>query len=96
MTYWRVYLNGGNFWLKVEGEPKRLGFYTTRYVEADNAGAAEKVAVQMLREEEKLQGVLNDPSDPPMIYAEDVSEVELGESIMPHVGYTFYLEEDDS
>ena len=38
-------LNGANFWLKLGDEPKRMGFFATRCVEAENPEAAELAAV---------------------------------------------------
>lgn len=96
MAEWRVLLNGRNFLLEFEGEPKRLGFYTTRFVEAQNPEAAEMAAVQMVREDSTLQQVLNDPSDSPMIYAEEVTEATRQNSEYPNTGYTFYEEKNDS
>ena len=85
-----------NFWLKLEGEPQRLGFYTTRFVEARNSEAAEATAVQVVREDPKLQRTLNDRSDPPMIFAEEVSEVVERDPEYPNTGYTFFPEENDA
>jgi hypothetical protein len=96
MTEWRVFLNGQNFWLQSEGVPKRFGFYTTRFVEAQDPDAAETAAVQMLREDVTLQHVLNDRSDPPMIYAEEITEAVKRDPEYGNTGYSFYPEEDDS
>lgn len=96
MAEWRVLLNGQNFLLESDGEPKRLGFYTTRFVEAQASEVAELAAVQMVREDSIFQRVLNDPSDPPMIYAEEITEAVRRDPEYPNTGYSFYDEEKDS
>jgi hypothetical protein len=61
----------------MDGETKRCGFYTTRYVEAGNRDQAEQRAVDVFRDEGRLRGlVLNDPSDPPMLFADEIGEID--------------------
>ncbi|MPZ10368.1 MAG: hypothetical protein GEU89_09185 [Kiloniellaceae bacterium] len=61
----------------MDGETKRCGFYTTRYVEAADRDAAEQRAVDAFRDEGRLRGlVVNDPSDPPMLFADEIDEIE--------------------
>jgi hypothetical protein len=91
-----VVLNGQNFLLRVEGEVCRMGFYTTRFVEADDERAAEVAAVDLIRADPKLQVVTNDRSDPPMIYADEVVEVAGPDPEYPNAGYAFYSEEGDA
>ena len=68
--------------MKVDGAARRLGFYTTRFLEAPDEGAAELQAIESLRRNERLRsGVLNDPSDPPMLFAEEIEEIPTSESI---------------
>jgi hypothetical protein len=45
MKKFKVKLHGKNFFLNLDGEPKKLGFYTTRFVKAANPEEAEKIAV---------------------------------------------------
>ncbi len=80
--------------MKVDGQPKRMGFYTTRFVEADTPEEAESQAVQLVREDSKLrEAVHNEKSDPPMIYLEEIGILESFEGInLPGTGYTFYEE----
>lgn len=95
-SYWRVMLNGENFWIRVEDQPKRLGFFTTRLVRAASADEAESIAVQMIREDPDFLRPLNDVNDPPMIYMEEIVEVDVDEYNGPTDGYTFYDENDDA
>jgi hypothetical protein len=94
MTWYRVFLNGQNLWLQLDSSPKRLGFYTTRFVEANDAEHAELVAVKLLREEGKLSA-LNDRGDPPRVFVERVEEVELADVPAVVPGFTFYPDDRD-
>lgn len=92
-TY-EVEINGRNFLLEVDGVAKRLGFYVLRYVDAKSPQEAAQAAVQAVREHESLASLLNDRSDPPMIFAEDV--IELSEVPDPdeiELGLSFYSED---
>ena len=81
MRKFRVFLRGENFFLNTDGEVKR-GFYTTRYVEAADRDTAEQRAVGAFRDEGRLRGlVLNDPSDPPMLFADEIDEIETFDGI---------------
>lgn len=94
MNKYRVFLNGRNFWMKVDRQPKRMGFYTTRFVEADLPEEAESLAVQLIRKDTKLQKVVhNKKSDPPMIYLEGIALLKSFKGIkLPGTGYVFYEE----
>ena len=97
MKKFRVLLRGENFLLKSEESVKRLGFYTTRFVEAPDKDGAEKCAVESIRKDDRLQEcVLNDQSDPPMLFAEEIDEISSFETGKDQSlgGYTFY--DDDA
>jgi hypothetical protein len=92
--YFSVLLNGENFWLDVEGAPTRMGFFTRRYVVAENEEEAENLAVKMLREDPKFESILNDKSDPPMIFCEGVENVQpFDPGTVVQTGYAFYKQE---
>ena len=94
MAEWRVYINGQNFWLEWEGEPRKLGFYTTRFVEAGNEEEAELAAVQLIRDDSKLKGVLNEKRDPPLIHVENIEESHDRDPEYPNTGFVFYEEKE--
>ena len=97
MPTYEVELNGRNFWLEVDGVPRRVGFYALRYVDATSPQEAAQAAVQATWKDESLANVLNDCSDPPKIYAEDI--IELSEVPQPNeieLGLSFYSEDDES
>src|SRR5262249_3495130 len=93
---YKVFLNGRNFWTHEDGQPKLMGIYTTRFVEADTPEMAEDAAVQLIREDGKLRkAVINDKSYPPMIYAEEIVMLETFDGIkLPGTGSVF--NEDES
>ena len=72
MAVYRVLINGSNFWLTVDGKPTRMGFYLTRFVHAESDEQAEEAAIRALRDHPKLQTLHNDPSDHPVIRAEEL------------------------
>jgi hypothetical protein len=73
MRKYRVVLNGANFLLQIGDSPERHGFYTTRYLEAENPEAAELVALELVRTDEKLRGsTMNERTDSPMIYLDEI------------------------
>ena len=77
---------------------EKMGFYTTQYVEAENQGIAERKAVELIQNDEKLnQVVLNDPDNPPVLSAEKVLKLDSFEGVNHHgAGYSFYRYADDT
>ena len=75
----------------------KLGFMTTRLVESRDEAQAELDAVQLIREDPKLAGVLNDRADPPMIYCEGIEQIErFDPASVVQLGFTFYPEDSQS
>ena len=90
---YRVFVNGQNYWLHIDGRLQKTGFYTTRFVEAQDAKEAEDIAVELVRNDSKLMvGLFNEQGDPPMLYAEEAEEVD---ALEPAHGYAFYSKEED-
>ena len=92
---YRVLVRGENFLLNLDGKNQKLGFYTTRFVEAPNEEEAEERAFAMLRNDPKLQkGVLNEKSDVPVMFAEEIVELGSFDGLkMPGTGFAFYPQE---
>jgi hypothetical protein len=90
-------LRGENFKVAMEGSAK-LGFFTTRFVEAATPDAAERIAVDMVRQDVHLHHVVrNAPADPPMIYLEDLAEIPSFDGYpVPGAGYSWFPDEVDS
>ena len=73
-----------------------MAWLTSRYVAATNAEEAELAAVQLIRADSTFGDLLNDPDDDPMIFAEEIVELEPnpdGIDSYGNSGYSFY--EDD-
>ena len=95
MKNFRVFVRGQNFLINLDDRDQKVGFYTTRYVEAPNEEAAEYAVMDMLRGDPKLaKGVLNDKSDPPVMFAEEVEEIDSFAGVkIP--GFAFYPDEKE-
>ena len=72
---YRVMVEGANFLISLDDEPTKLGFFTTRYVEAQDAREAEAKAMDMLRVE-LSELVQNDMADSPVMFLEDITELD--------------------
>lgn len=94
MSKYLVLINGGNFLLNFDGQLRKLGFYAARVVDAQNPEEAELAAVDLVREDSGLQGnVLNEPDDPPMLYAEEIKEIEESDAQKNiNTGFSWYTE----
>ena len=89
MKKYRVMLNGQHFYIEMDGKLEKVGFYTTRWVEAENPEEAELKAVALVRQDHSLNiSVRNERDNPPMIYLDTMSEVDSFDG--PGGGYSFY------
>lgn len=97
MKKYKVFVNGQNFLLNLDGESKKVGFYATRFVEADNEDEAEGKVIGIFQSESQLRdNILNDNSDNPMMYVESVSEVKSFDDVgRTDAGYSFYYENNE-
>ncbi|MFQ5464548.1 MAG: hypothetical protein ACE5EI_01335 [Thermodesulfobacteriota bacterium] len=93
MRKFEVCIRGRNFLIKRDGKVKRTGFYSARFVEADDMSVAVGLAMDSLRDA-LADVVVNDPSDPPVMNVEDVEEVYffeenmlIGERVVPGNGF---------
>ena len=86
-------VQGVNFLLEMDNELGKFGFYTTRFVRAANVSEAENLAVEMLRIELR-KSARNDQSDSPVIFVEEVEELESFEGLNPPgTGVVWYPDE---
>ena len=93
MNIYRVLVHGKNFLMTIDKKATKLGFYTTRFVEAANELEAETVTMSILRQDEYLRGaVLNTTDDPPMMYVEETEKVSI---LKKAQGFTFYSGEEE-
>jgi hypothetical protein len=96
MNKYRILIEGKNFIINIEGKNNKLGFITTRWVEARTEAEAEKSAIELIRNDPQLKDtVLNKKDDQPMLYAEEIVEIKSFEGVNPPgAGYGFYPQED--
>lgn len=73
----------------------RHGFFTTRFIEAEDRSTAGKIAVDLIKKE--LTGtLLNDQFNAPTMRVDEVTEVlSFGDNLVPGKGFTWYPECED-
>ncbi len=97
MAHYRVPVNGRNFWLRYDTGPKCLSFYTVRFMEAATEIEAESAAVELVKRDPKLAGlVLNESTDPPMIHVGEIDQVEAEQVPEIAPGFSFYPASQDA
>jgi hypothetical protein len=79
-----VYLDRGNV--------QRMGFFTTRWIEAFSEEGAANMAIDLVKQELRaVSGMRNDPSDPPIYTVEKIQEIDSFEGFnAPGRGFSFY------
>lgn len=84
-------LRGENFLIRTESEIENLGFMTTRRVTADSVEEAEVNAVDLIRNDPALIGVMADQDEslPPKIFAEEIYPCKWWKKTGGK-GYTFF------
>ncbi|HPA14550.1 MAG TPA: hypothetical protein PKV75_04660 [Desulfobacterales bacterium] len=93
MQKYKVIIEGNNFAIRLNDKVGKHGFFTTRFVEAKDSKNAETLTMNLIRDELKLT-VLNDSSDPPVMYVEEVHEIDdFGDNMVPGSGFTWFKEE---
>jgi hypothetical protein len=97
MKKYKVTLDGQNFEIEFDGKVQRLGFFTTRWVEAVDSKEAELKAVELVKNDELLaKSICNKKDNPPMIYLSELLEMDSFDNInVPGGGYSFYPDKDN-
>ncbi len=95
MKKYKVLVQGENFLINLDGKEQKLGFYTTAFVEARNEEEAEEGAIGLLRDDQEFrQSVLNEKSDSPMMFVDEIQELQSFEGLnLPRTGLSFFPEE---
>jgi hypothetical protein len=93
MKKFEIMIEGKNFLIRIDDEIRRVGFFTTRFVEANNAAAAEGRALDLVRDELRDR-VLNERTNPPMMFIKRMDEVSsFGDRSVPGKGFSWYPED---
>ena len=97
MTTYLVHLTGQNFLVAGDEGPKKKRFRATRLVEAEKPRRAETLARNLILSDPRLQApLLNEASDPPIIYIESVSEISATAYDAQNRANSFYWEDEDN
>lgn len=82
---------GENFLATIDEKKAKYGFFTYRVVEAEDPNAAEKDAMKLLREDEKLRGITeNTPDDPPTMRVDETYEIDKREDFDDAAGFIWF------
>jgi len=98
MKRFKVKLHGKNFFLNLDGEPRKLGFYATRFVKAENPEEAEKIAVILTHQNPNLRKtLLNENDDRPEINLVEIKEISFPKFFAKKstTDFTFYSEDEE-
>jgi hypothetical protein len=96
VRYWSVLIEGTNLYFEVRRfwlwrRPRRHGFYTTRYVVAEDMRNAVEGAIALVRSELHEREVGLTPPDDVMLAIDKVTELESFEGVNPPGrGFVFY------
>ena len=94
MKRYGVTLEGINYEIRKESGPALLGFYTTRYVSAENETEAELNAVKLVKEDKTLLNMtVRNSEQVPTLRLEEIWEVSM-EKELGGSGYTFFPMEE--
>ena len=93
MKKFQAAINGRNFILNFDGKAKKVGFYQTVCVECESIDQVEDLAIAIVRDQQDLQKmVLNEGSNPPMLYLDEAWEVDEFDLPKGKTGRGFYVE----
>ena len=95
MKKYRVFVRGENFLFGAEGNKERVGFYTTVYVEAEGEEQAETEAIDLLRNDQRLNSCISDEeTNPPLMFVEEIEELNSFDGLdLPRTGFSFFPDE---
>ncbi|NVD73359.1 hypothetical protein HUX88_22880 [Duganella sp. BJB1802] len=90
---YRVLVEGTNLLMEMQGI-ERLGYFTTRYVEAMDPDEASEYALDLVRNELNSTGaLLNNVNDPPVAIVSEIEQIGSFRGIdVPGMGFTFFPE----
>jgi hypothetical protein len=82
MPEYKVEINGQNFLIDMDGQPVKCGFFTHRFVVANDSTEAESAAVEVIRKTQRLRDLVrNGPDDPPIMDVTSITELESSEAV---------------
>lgn len=81
MPKYRLLMRGEDFLISMDGKSELLGFYQTIYMEAPSAEEAENKAVDTVRQSDLREIILAGSDRRPMIYMDEMEEIESFQGI---------------
>jgi hypothetical protein len=79
----------------MEGKFQLMGFYTTRWVEAETAEAAEPIALELVRDEFRFSDGDRRRAPDAMMYFEEIVQVEPDTPRVPNKGASWFSMEEN-
>lgn len=90
MNKYKILIEGNNFQILENREVRRLGFYTTRFIQAVDVEDAKKIALELIRAELK-DAVVNEKDNPPLMFIDKADEIlTFGDNLIPGSGFTWF------
>jgi hypothetical protein len=90
MPLFRVVLRGDNFPGVILAQADPIGFYTTRFVEAESAAEAELAALAILRSDPAMKVAAEHRTASASVHIEELSEVAMSTERKSNAGFTFF------
>ena len=91
MKHYRILINGENFFIKKDNVKTYMGFYTTRFVSADDPDQAELLAIKDIQTDENIISITLNTSEheEAMMYMDEINEIKEKE-IENNYGFGWY------
>lgn len=90
MALFRCLIRGENFPGRLIGQDEPVGFYTTRFVEAESPQEAEARAIDLLRADADLALPEKYRTKDAKVYLDEIDEVAPETEQRPNKGFTFF------
>jgi hypothetical protein len=90
MPLYRCFIRGENFPGELIGQTTAIGFHATRFVDAQSAQEAERIAVAALREDAALTVTVEPRVKNAKVFFESIEEVASDTERVPNTGFAFF------
>ena len=90
MPLFRCFIRGENFPGELIGQTTAIGFHATRFVDAQSAQEAERIAVAALREDAALTVTVEPRVKNAKVFFESIEEVPSDTERVANTGFAFF------
>lgn len=95
MRWFRVLIEGEHVMMDVASERRYMGFFVTRFVNAETPALASALAMSAVRTDPKLDRlILNNDDDPPVFSVDEIDEVAEVDVLKGDPGFVFFRDEE--